>query len=207
MRITKVIGVSTLSLFLGTSALMYAQEEKPREDSRPAETQKDKDKAAPAPDRQNGMVKPQSNSEQTGKMPEQSEDKNMRGEDRSHQDARQDKQMDKNSGQMNQHSGQMNDSRQGHAQPAQAGGNRGGGRIPEEKFRSSFGRQHTIVVNRPSSGGQPQFQYGGYSFNIVDAWPADWSFSDQVYVDYVDGQYFLYDLAHPGVTVAVVVVM
>ncbi len=200
MRITKVIGVSTLSLFLGTSALMYAQEEKPKEDSRPAETQKEK--AAPAPNRQNDMAKPQNNREQTGKMPEQSEDKNVRGEDRSHQDARQDKQMEKN-----EHNGQMNDSRQDHAQHAQAGGNRGGGRIPEEKFRSSFGRQHTFVVNRPASGGQPQFQYGGYSFNIIDAWPAEWSYSDQVYVDYVDGQYFLYDLAHPGVTVAIVVVM
>ncbi len=200
MRITKLIGVSTLSLFLGTSALMYAQEEKPSE-SRPAETQKDK--SAPAPNRQSDMAKPQENREQTGKMPEQSEDKNVRGEDRSHQDARQDQKQTERT----EHNAQMNDSRQDHAQRAQAGGNRGGGHIPDEKFRSSFGRQHTFVVNRPASGGQPQFQYGGYTFNIIDAWPADWSYSDQVYVDYVDGQYFLYDLAHPGVSVAIVVVM
>lgn len=199
MRISKVVGISTLSLFLGTSALLYAQDqqEKPKEESRPAETQKDK--SAPAADRHNDMSKPQDTRQQqpTGKMPEQSEDKNVRGEDRSHQESNQ-------AG----HNGQMGNSGQNHTQQAQAGGKRGGGgHIPDDKFRSSFGRQHTFVVNRPTSGGQPQFQYGGYSFNVIDAWPADWSYSDQVYVDYVDGQYFLYDLAHPGVTVAIVVVM
>ncbi len=206
MRINKLVGVSTLSLFLGTSALMYAQEEKTKEESRPAESQKDK--ASPAPNRQNDTARPQESREQTGKIPEQSEDKNVRGEERSRQDAGQgstqqdSKQMDRN-----EHNSQMNGSRQDQAQHAQAGGNRGGGHIPDEKFRSSFGRQHTFVVNRPASGGQPQFQYGGYTFNIIDAWPADWSYSDQVYVDYVDGQYFLYDMAHPGVTVAIAVVM
>jgi hypothetical protein len=91
---------------------------------------------------------------------------------------------------------------------AQGNDHQRGGRIPEEQFRSHFGRQHTFVVGRPTViGGQPQFQYGGYTFNIVGAWPADWSDSDEYYVDYINNDYVLYDLSHPGVSVAIVVVM
>jgi hypothetical protein len=200
MKLTKVLSVSTLSLFLGASALMYAQEEKPKDESRPEATKDEKtkdEKARPAPDK-GAMGKPQENRDQTGKMPEQTEDKTTRGDDRAaHQQD--------NSTQM-QHGAQGNNAGQSTAQAH--GGNRGGGRIPDDKFRSSFGRQHAFVVSRPTVvGGQPQFVYGGYTFNMINAWPGDWSYSDQVYVDYVDGQYFLYDLAHPGVTVAIVVVM
>jgi hypothetical protein len=81
-------------------------------------------------------------------------------------------------------------------------------RIPDEKFRASFGRQHTFVVSRPVIvEGQPRFQYSGYWFNIVDPWPSEWLYTDQVYVDYIDGEYFLFDLLHPGMRVAVIVVM
>ena len=192
MKLNKVLGVSTLSLFLGASALMYAQEEKPKDESRPEATKDEK--ARPAQDNRGAASKPQENKDQTGKMPEQTEDKTTRGDDRAaHQQ--------ENSTQM-QHSAQGQNTAQAH------GGNRGGGHIPDDKFRSSFGRQHTFVVSRPTVvGGQPQFLYGGYTFNMIDAWPSGWTYSDQVYVDFVDGQYFLYDLAHPGVSVAVVVVM
>jgi hypothetical protein len=89
----------------------------------------------------------------------------------------------------------------------QAADNRGG-RIPDDKFRAHFGRQHTFVVNRPTIvGGQPRFQYGGYSFVIVDAWPVGWAYTDQCYIDYIDGQYFLFDLLHPGVQIALTVVL
>lgn len=42
---------------------------------------------------------------------------------------------------------------------------------------------------------------------IVDAWPAGWVDTDGCYVDYVDGEYFLFDLLHPGVGVAIMVVL
>jgi len=80
--------------------------------------------------------------------------------------------------------------------------------IPDEKFRASFGRRHTFVISRPVViEGQPRFQYSGYWFEIVDAWPGDWAYTDDVYVDYIDGDYFLFDLLHPGVRVAVFVIM
>jgi len=80
--------------------------------------------------------------------------------------------------------------------------------IPDDKFRASFGRQHTFVISRPVViEGQPRFQYSGYWFEIVDPWPADWAYTDDVYVDYIDGDYFLFDLLHPGARVVVFVVM
>ena len=55
--------------------------------------------------------------------------------------------------------------------------------------------------------GQPHFQYGGYNFELVDAWPADWAYTDDCYIDYIDGEYFLFDLLHPGVRIALFVVL
>lgn len=98
---------------------------------------------------------------------------------------------------------QAQQSRDEHARPAGKSAH-----IPDEKFRASFGRQHTFVVSRPVIvEGQPRFQYSGYWFTIVDPWPSEWLYTDQVYVDYIDGEYFLFDLLHPEVRVAVFVVM
>ena len=94
------------------------------------------------------------------------------------------------------------------AEHAQGSAGRRGGHIPDDKFRASFGRQHTFVMQRSTvAQGQPTFQYGGYSFTVVDAWPVDWAYTDECYIDYVDGEYFLFDLAHPGVRLAIVVVL
>ncbi len=82
-----------------------------------------------------------------------------------------------------------------------------GGRIPDDKFRAHFGRSHTFTAKTVIVQGQPQFQYGGYGFQLVDAWPVGWAYTDPCYIDYVDGEYFLFDLLHPGVQVAVYVVM
>ena len=83
-----------------------------------------------------------------------------------------------------------------------------GKRIPDDKFRASFGRQHTFHVQRTQvvNTSQPVVVYGGYSFELVEAWPVDWGFDDDVYIDYVDDGYFLFDPLHPGIRIAVFVV-
>jgi hypothetical protein len=74
------------------------------------------------------------------------------------------------------------------------------GRIPEDKFRASFGREHTFHVGHPAIvEGRPRFSYGGYSFFIVEAWPGGWGYDDDVYIIEVNGVYYLVDNAHPGV--------
>jgi hypothetical protein len=80
--------------------------------------------------------------------------------------------------------------------------------IPDDKFRASFGRQHTFAIKSPVIvEGQPRFQYSGYWFEIVDAWPVGWAYTDDCYIEYVDGDYFLFDVLHPGVRITLFVVM
>jgi len=59
-------------------------------------------------------------------------------------------------------------------------------------------------------GGYPRFQYGGYTFMMVDPWPEDWAENwydtDDLYIGYDNG-YYLYDRMHPGEAVAIAAVM
>src|SRR5881227_1522309 len=56
----------------------------------------------------------------------------------------------------------------------------------DEKFRSNFGRQHTFKVQRTQviNVAQPTVVFGGYTFQLVEAWPSVWGFDDPVYIDY-----------------------
>jgi hypothetical protein len=77
-------------------------------------------------------------------------------------------------------------------------------RIPDEKFRAHFGREHTFRIGHPTVvEGRSQFSYGGYSFVMVDPWPTGWAYTDMVYVDFIDGVYYLIDPVHPGVQIVV----
>ena len=96
-------------------------------------------------------------------------------------------------------------------QMIQGGGSRKGGHIPDPQFKSSFGRQHSFSVNRVITQrtvvvNQTQFVYGGYTFLFVDPWPAEWAYTDDCYIDYINEEYVLVDVLHPGVYVALVVV-
>ena len=55
-------------------------------------------------------------------------------------------------------------------------------------------------------GGYSRFQYGGFWFGFVEPWPMGWYYTDQVYVDYIDGGYYLCNPLYPSVRVAISVV-
>jgi len=106
----------------------------------------------------------------------------------------------------NAQKGKEEQKEQNHEQPAERAGGNGHGRIPEDHFRANFGREHVFVINRPVIvEGAPRFQYGGYWFGFGQPWPVGWNYSDNVYVDYVDGGYFLYNPYHPGIRISVIV--
>jgi hypothetical protein len=185
--VSTLVSTSVLSLLFGTTALIYAQDQRDEAKTPQQETRPEASKSAQnEPSARQGEAKPA----------EQSEDKPARGDAKSsskQEDAKPSRQSGQ-AGQSTQHSQRSADHR--------------GGRIPDDKFRAQFGRQHTFKINRTTTAqGQPGFQYGGYTFVIVDAWPAGWVDTDECYVDYVDGEYFLFDLLHPGVGVAIVVVL
>jgi len=56
-------------------------------------------------------------------------------------------------------------------------------------------------------GGYPRFRYDGYWLTLVDPWPgtwaSDWYDSDDVYVVFVDGGYYLYNRRYPNVGLAI----
>jgi hypothetical protein len=82
------------------------------------------------------------------------------------------------------------------------------GRIPDDKFKAHFGREHTFHVGHPTVvEGRPRFQYGGYSFIIAQPWPTSWGYADDVYVVDMNGVYYLVDVAHPGVQLELQVVL
>jgi len=55
--------------------------------------------------------------------------------------------------------------------------------------------------------GKPSFAYGGYTFVLVDAWPSQWVYDDDdYYIDYVDGEYWMYNMLYPGARVMVIIV-
>ena len=85
--------------------------------------------------------------------------------------------------------------------PAQrAGGNRNG-RIPDDRYKANFGREHTFHVSQGDYGNR-RFQYGGYSFGFVGAWPTNWLYTQNVYVIEIDGVYYLCNPVYPGVNIA-----
>jgi hypothetical protein len=94
------------------------------------------------------------------------------------------------------------------AQPALRLSARGSGRIPDEKFHSNFGREHEFHMGNPVMvSGYSRFQYGGYWFGFVQPWPVGWYYTDNVYIDYVDGAYYMFDPYYPGARFAISVVL
>jgi hypothetical protein len=81
-------------------------------------------------------------------------------------------------------------------------------RIPDARFRSNFGREHSFRIGSPTLvGGYSRFQYGGYWFGFVQPWPDGWYYTDDVYVDYIDGGYYLCNPYYPGDQIAISVVL
>ena len=81
-------------------------------------------------------------------------------------------------------------------------------RIPDDRFRANFGQGHVFVISQPELvGGFSRFQYGGFSFGFLQPWPVGWYYTDDVYVDYVDGEYFLFNPYYPGARVGISVVI
>jgi hypothetical protein len=85
-----------------------------------------------------------------------------------------------------------------------------GYRIPDDRFRGSFGHNHYFrIYSQPVVvvGGYPRFQYGGYWFSLVDPWPEywsdDWYDRDDVYVESLGDGYYLYNRRYPGDRIAV----
>ena len=151
------------------------------------------------------LVYAQDDKPQEDKPPRQEEPKAQPKQDEvkpAHQDEAKPSKQEKQQEDKKQDDKQMQKEQAGQARPEGKSAH-----IPDDKFRAHFGHSHTFTAKTVIVEGRPQFQYGGYSFELVDAWPSDWAYTDDCYIDYIDGQYYLIDLLHPGIRLAVFVVM
>jgi hypothetical protein len=178
MKLVGAISTAVLSLSLGVGVPAYAQQEQ-------HEQQEEKGKPAAGKDRQ-------AQSEKTA----QPEEKNARQQESNP------KPQEKNARQQNNYK-EENRAQEQHAQETKsnneqdhARGN-GGGRIPEDRYKANFGRDHRFHVTEGNYRDR-RFQYGGYSFGFVDAWPGNWLYTQDVYVVEINGVYYLCNASYPG---------
>jgi hypothetical protein len=87
-----------------------------------------------------------------------------------------------------------------------------GYRIPDERYRGSFGANHWFRIHRypiQIYGGHLRFWYAGFWFGLMDPWPEywsdDWYDNDDVYVVYSEDGYYLYNRRYPMDRIAITV--
>jgi hypothetical protein len=76
-------------------------------------------------------------------------------------------------------------------------------RIPPDKFQSNFGIQHHFHIEQLEGR---RFHHGGFVFEIVEAWPADWSSDADCYIEQDANDYYLLDAFHPGARILLIVI-
>jgi Ni/Co efflux regulator RcnB len=80
------------------------------------------------------------------------------------------------------------------------------GRIPDDRYRAHFGREHRFRVTHVRVvEGYHRFAYGGYTFGYAQPLPRDWRRDDDVYVEYVNGGYFLCNQRRPGLRISLTI--
>jgi hypothetical protein len=220
MRALRFLNLGILAALIASSAILYAQDEKQQEDKSRQEEPKRQDQAKPG-SRPNEANRPAQNEAKPAR-PEQQEQRQQeaqpRGEMRptqqepNRQETARPETGRRESGQ--QETARPEDRRQesgrqeaGRPQDEGRDAHRGE-RIPEDRFRAQFGREHHFEMRRPEVvEGRPRFQYGGYTFVLVDPWPPEWTYSDDCYIDDIDGEYFLFNSRHPEERLALELVM
>lgn len=232
-----IISAAVLFLLLGNTTRAYAwQEPKPKEEAKPAKEEPKanpvkQQEAKPA--RQEQQAKPAQHEEkatsakQEQQKPAQHEEKattarqeeNASAKPAREQEAAKPAKRGTQAGQAKQE-GHGKAAGQQHAQrtpdeekrqravPALRLSARSSARIPDDRFRASFGQEHVFVISEPVIvEGFSRFQYGGFSFGFIQPWPDGWYYTDDVYVDYIDGEYFLFNPYYPGTRVSISVVI
>ncbi len=179
MKLLGVISTTVLSLTLGATALAYPQQEQHDQQ------QEDKDKPAHQDEKK---AQPEKPAKQEDKAAPRHEENVKPEEKATHQ--------------------QPERTQQAKPQPQEqhASGGDHGGRIPGDRYKAHFGREHTFRVSQGDYGNR-RFQYCGYWFGFAGVWPSNWLYTQDVYVVDIDGMYYLCNPNYPGVNVELIVTL
>ena len=215
MKLIGVLSTAVLSLTLGVAAPAFAQEQQQEEKAKPAKqeekakpAEQEKQKAQPAAKQEEkGAQQQQKNTKQEEeKSAQQQQQKNTKQEEKGAQQQQQKntkQEEEKNAQQQQQKNTKQEEksAQQQHAQQEQRAGNKGGGRIPDDRFKAHFGREHSFRVSQGDYRNR-RFRYGGYWFGFADPWPSNWLYTQDVYVIEINGVYYLCNPMYPGVNIA-----
>ncbi len=232
MKVFAIVSTAALLLALGAAVPAFAQEEHHEQEAKPAkqepkaeqkqEPAKQEQKAQPA--KQQAQAKPAKQQEeakpakaeprQQEKQPQQAKTQpqpkqQQQAKSEKQQPAKQVKQDDRGKSAQPQHAQRTpEEEKRQRAEPALRLSVRSNSRIPDDRFRSNFGREHYFRIGSPVMvGGYSRFQYGGFWFGFVQPWPSAWYYTDDVYVDYIDGGYYLMNPEYPSDRISISVVI
>jgi len=237
MKPIGIMSTAALFLLLGIAAPANGRQEKPKEEAAKPQKQQQQakpEKQQPQPKapkqeqqakapKQEQQAKPEKQ-EQQAQAPKQQQHASP---EKQQQQAKSQQPQNGNSAKQQQHSnaqqqqGHQQQASSSHApqrtqqamatqrsQPALRLSARGSGRIPDDRFHANFGRGHDFHMGNPVLvGGYSRFQYGGFWFGFVQPWPSGWYYTDDVYIDYVDGGYYMYNPYYPGARFSISVVI
>ncbi len=200
----KIIGASAFLLALGIAGPVVARQEKPDKQEQPQAKSQQTQQTHQTQERKQQQDNSAKQQARAGKQEQQAKPEKQQ-EAKTQQQAG-DRQQQGGSARPPERTQEAKARQQSHRELRLS--ERGSGRIPEERFHSNFGREHNFRMQEPVLvGGYSRFQYGGYWFGFVDPWPADWYYTDDFYIDYVDGGYYMYDPYYPGTRCAISVVL
>lgn len=215
-RLTVVIGILA-SLLVGAALCVIAQDEHPSErpPNAPQEPRQSRPQAAPQePAPPPEQAHPQEQNRSDDRRNQQPESGNRRDTTPQSEGRQLNDRQDQQSGDRHMQGRETHDNGrtyEGRPENGQQTGARHEGeqrRIPDQDYRAHFGREHRFAprVLQPYQG-KPSFSYSGYTFVLVDAWPSEWVYDDDdYYIDYVDGEYWMYNVLYPGARIMVMIV-
>lgn len=86
--------------------------------------------------------------------------------------------------------------------------------LPTAQYQNSFGPNHGFRMfsyQLQMMGGYPRFQYGGMWISVMDPWPEywsnDWYGTDDLYIEFFGGGYYLRNRRHPGDRIAIAILV
>ncbi len=195
MKLVGVISTAVLSLALGAATPSFTQDQREQEDqkAKPAENEK---KGQPAK-----VEKPEAKQQEQNTKPAEKNaqtEKNTKPEEKSAQPAKNTSPEEKNA--------KQEQPRTQEAKPGNQEQHASGGRIPDDRYKANFGREHSFRVSEGDYRNH-RFQYGGYWFGVSDPWPSNWLYTQNVYVMEIDGVYYLCNPMYPGVNIVLSVTL
>ena len=201
----KTILRAILGVTMAVSPLLAGQEPTDKEKQKQDEPRKQppaNQQQEPQPP-EKPKPKPEKSQPESATPPKQQKPNAKQQQQQEQDEQKQEKEEEKKSKDSKQQQGQTEQQNSRSQQSPQASQGKGQ-RIPPEKFQSNFGNQHYFQVQDLQDG--RRFQHAGYWFEIVEVWPADWSYHDLCYIGEDADEYYIADMYHPGVRVSVIVV-